>query len=93
MEELKNWIKENPSVFGGVLSFLSFVFGVCLVLGSVKDWDWLYEPDEHYQNNWTMGQISHYMGRDVARFIGFLGGMFFMGIGLYFMYQIYSEWK
>ena len=25
--------------------------------------------------------------------VGFLGGVFFMGIGLYFMYQIYSEWK
>ena len=26
MEELKNWIKENPLAFGGVLSLMSYVF-------------------------------------------------------------------
>ena len=36
MEELKNWIKENPLAFGGVLSFLSFVFGGLFGFGSSK---------------------------------------------------------
>ena len=79
MEELKNWIKENPLAFGGVLSLMSFVFGVCLVLGAVKDWDWLYEPDEHYQNNWTMGADKPLYGEECCSFYRIFRRVVFYG--------------
>ena len=50
----------------------------------------LAEPDEHYQNNWTMGQISRYLGRDMARVIGFFTGIFFIVIGIYFAYKAFT---
>lgn len=47
----------------------------------IEQWDWLYAPDAHYQSKWGMGQISRYLGRPVARIIGFAGGIFFAVVG------------
>jgi len=58
METLKEWVGKNPIVFGGIVALLLAAFGVCLIIGALKDWNWLYEPDGHYQNNWTMGHIK-----------------------------------
>ena len=90
MGTFKEWIKQNPYIAGGVIALLLAGFGICLIIGAIKDWDWLYEPDEHYQNNWTMGQISRYLGRKAARMIGVLGGVFFIVIGLYLSYIAFT---
>lgn len=76
-------------LFGKVIVLALFVLGICLIIGAIKNWNWLYEEDKHYQNNWNMGQISRYLGRDVARVIGFVGGIFLTIIGGYLLYGIF----
>ena len=90
METFKNWVGKNPITFGGIVALLLAAFGICLIIGALKNWDWLYEPDKHYQNNWTMGKISRYLGRDMARVIGFITGVFFIIIGIYFSYIAFT---
>ena len=90
METFKNWVGKNPITFGGIVALLLAAFGICLIIGALKNWDWLYEPDKHYQNNWTMGQISRYLGRDMARVIGFITSVFFIIIGIYFSYIAFT---
>ena len=55
MKTFKNWVGKNPITFGGIVALLLAAFGICLIIGALKNWDWLYEPDKHYQNNCTMG--------------------------------------
>ena len=55
METFKNWVGKNPITFGGIVALFLAAFGICLIIGALKNWDWLYEPDKHYQNNCTMG--------------------------------------
>ena len=76
-ERIEQWIKNNPTIFGKIIAVVVFVFDVCLIIGAIRDWNWLYAPDPHYQSKWGMGQISRYLGRPVARIIGFAGGIFF----------------
>ncbi|MDO4729160.1 MAG: Imm17 family immunity protein [Bacteroidota bacterium] len=83
MEYLESWIDNNKPLFGKIISLLLLGLGICLVVGAFKNWDWLYAADKHYQNNWTMGQISRYLGRTTARIIGFFGGVFIIFIALY----------
>lgn len=87
---LKELIGSNPITFGGIVALLIAAFGICLIIGTLKNWDWLYEPDKHYQNNWTMGQISCYLGRDMARVIGFITGVFFIIVGIYSSYIAFT---
>ena len=61
-ERIEQWIKNNPTIFGKIIAVVVFVFGVCLIIGAIRDWDWLYVPDD-YQSKWGMGQISCYSGR------------------------------
>ncbi|WP_316807396.1 Imm17 family immunity protein [Pedobacter agri] len=87
MEEKTNqWISNNPSLFGKGVAVVVLLFGICLMVGAIKNWDWLYKADGHYQNNWSMGQISRYLGRDTARIIGFCGGILFTAIGGFLVY-------
>jgi len=51
---LKELIGNNPIILG-IIFLLLTALGVCYIIGAVKNWDWLYEPDKHYQNNCTMG--------------------------------------
>jgi hypothetical protein len=51
---LKELIENNPIILG-IIFLLPTALGVCYIIGAVKNWDWLYEPDKHYQNNCTMG--------------------------------------
>ena len=90
METFKNWVGKNPITFGGIVALLLAAFGICLIIGALKNWDWLYELDKHSQNNWTMGQISRYLGRDMARTIGFITGVFFIIVGIYFSYIAFT---
>ena len=49
METFKNWVGKNPITFGGIVALLLAAFGICLIIGALKNWDWLYEPDKHYR--------------------------------------------
>ena len=93
MDKIEEWIKNNPGIFGKIISVVCLVFGICLIIGSVKDWDWLYAADKHYQNNWGMGQISRYLGRGNARIIGFIGGIFFTVFGCILIYGAFFKTK
>ena len=89
-ERIEQWIKNNPTIFKKIIAVVIFIFGVCLIIGAVRDWDWLYAPDAHYQSKWGMGQISRYFGRPVARIIGFVGGIFFAVVGGVFIYGVFK---
>ena len=88
-ERIEKWIKNNPAIFRKIIAVVVFVFGVCLIIGAIRDWDWLYAPDD-YQSKWGMGQTSRYLGRPVARIIGFAGGVFFAVIGGIFVYGVFK---
>lgn len=60
------WITGHPITVGWFIAIGLTALGVCFIVGAVKDWDWLYEPDDHYQNNSCMGQITRYLGRGTA---------------------------
>jgi|GEM_PF-129701 len=92
-DKVGSWMQHNPGTFGKILSVVIFAFGVCLIVGAVKDWDWLYSADGHYQNNWSMGQISRYLGRGTARVIGFVGGLMMLAIGGFFLYAAFFTYK
>ncbi|WP_022820236.1 Imm17 family immunity protein [Fusobacterium russii] len=74
-EKIGSWIKNNPNIFGKIVAIVFFIFGICLIIGAFKDWDWLYAPDKEYHSRWSMGQLSRYYGRKTARFVGFLAGI------------------
>lgn len=93
MDKIEEWIKNNPGIFGKIISVVCLVFGICLIVGAVKDWDWLYAADKHYQNNWGMGQVSRYLGRGNARIIGGVGGIIFIAIGCILIYGAFFKTK
>ncbi|WP_300671733.1 immunity 17 family protein [Soonwooa sp.] len=74
-DKIKSWMHSNPGAFGKILSVSLLAVGVFLVLGAIKNWDWLYAPDRSYQSNWSAGQISRYLGRATARIIGAAVGL------------------
>ena len=76
--------KNNPNIFGKILSIVVFLFGICLIIGAFKDWDWLYAEDKEYHTRWSMGQLSRAWGRKTARLVGFLGGIGITVFGMYF---------
>lgn len=88
---MSDWIKNNKALASQFVAFIIFSFGIVLIIGAVKDWNWLYQPDGHFQNNWNMGQISRYLGRTTARVIGFVGGVALTGIGAFWSYQIFVK--
>jgi formate-dependent nitrite reductase membrane component NrfD len=72
---MSDWLQNNKSLAGSILFLLLFILGVLFIVGSFKNWDWLYKADGSYQNNWSMGQISRYIGRRPARILGFCVGV------------------
>ncbi len=76
IDSLVSWVVKHPNIFGKSLSIVIFTLGILLIIGAIKDWDWLYAPDSHYRNNWTMGQISKFFGRKIARLVGGVFGAF-----------------
>jgi hypothetical protein len=75
IEKIKDWIHNNGSTFSKIVSLAFLVFGILVIIGALKNWDWLYKPDESYQNKWTIGQLSRYLGRNTARIVGFILGV------------------
>lgn len=76
-EKIGSWIKEHPSNFQKIVASVIFLFGICLMIGAIRDWSWLYAPDKEYHYKWSLGKVSRYCGRKTARVIGFIGRIFF----------------
>ncbi|MBK6381130.1 MAG: immunity 17 family protein [Chitinophagaceae bacterium] len=75
IEKIKDWIHNNGSTFSKIVSLAFLVFGILVIIGALRNWDWLFKPDESYQNKWTIGQLSRYLGRNTARIVGFILGV------------------
>lgn len=85
---MNDWIKSHKVIAGQLTALTILIFGILLIIGAYKNWDWLYAPDGHYQNNWTLGQVSRYTGRKSARIIGFFGGLLVVFIGGFWSYTL-----
>jgi len=81
----------NGTTFGKMVSLLILVFGILCIVGSIRNWDWLYKPDASYHNKWTIGQVSRYLGRTTARVIGFVGGLLLVLAGAAWSYAAFFK--
>jgi hypothetical protein len=89
--KIQDWIRNNSGIVGKLISLAFLLLGILLVIGSLKNWDWLYKPDEAYHNRWTIGQVSRYLGRDSARIIGAIGGLLLIFAGGYWSYVVFLK--
>ena len=90
-ENAKSWIHNNSALFGKMLSLAFLVFGILVIIGAIRNWDWLYKPDESYHNRWTIGQVSRYLGRGTARVLGAIGGLLIIFAGAVWSYKAFSK--
>lgn len=87
-----NWLDNNPNAFGEILALTFTTMGVLMIIGAIKDWDWLYAPDGEYHHKWTMGQISRYLGRRTARIWGaIVGGFILLPLGVMMIYGTFFK--
>ena len=91
IEQIRSWMHNNGGTFSKMVSLAFLVFGILVVIGAVKDWDWLFKPDIGYHNKWTIGQISRYMGRTPARILGFIGGLLLIAVGSFWSYLAFTR--
>ena len=89
IEKIRSWMHNNSETFGKMVSLAFLVFGILVIIGTIKNWDWIYKPDESYHNRWTIGQMSRYLGRDTARVIGFVGGLILIVAGGVWTYSAF----
>ena len=83
-----NWIDTHQNTAMLILGSALTSMGILMIIGAIKDWDWLYAPDGEYHHKWTMGQISRYLGRGTARICGITGALFlFLPLGLMLVYS------
>lgn len=81
----------NPALFGKLVALAILLFGVLVIIGAVRNWDWIYKPDESYHNRWTIGQVSRYAGRNTARVVGFVGGVVLVVAGAVWSYKLFTR--
>jgi hypothetical protein len=91
VDKIRTWIHQNSGLFSTMVSLAFLVFGVLVVVGAVRNWDWLFKPDESYHNKWTIGQVSRYLGRGPARVLGFVGGLILIIAGAVWSYMSLSR--
>ena len=91
MDKVTNWMNSNGGLVGKMVSLVVLIFGLLVIIGAIKNWDWLYKPDASYHNKWTMGQISRYLGRGTARVIGCVGGLLLVIAGTYWTYAAFFK--
>lgn len=84
-------LQTSPGLVGKTFALALLVFGVLCIVGAVKNWDWIYKPDESYHNRWTIGQISRYAGRNTARLIGAVGGVLLVVAGAVWSYKLFTK--
>ena len=56
---LKELIGNNPIILG-IIFLLVTAFGICYIIGAVKNWDWLYNPNPYGS---LIQRASHFLGR------------------------------
>jgi len=88
IEKIKNLISDNPGLTSKIFALVVFAAGLFLIIGAIKDWDWIYKPDESYHNWYSTGQVSRYLGRGTARVLGFIAGLFIMFVGGVWSYSV-----
>src|SRR4051812_31808918 len=91
IQKIKVWIHNNGDTFSKMVSLAFLVFGILVVIGAIKNWDWLYKPDDSYHNKWTIGQLSRYLGRRPARIAGFFGGLLLIAVGSFWSYRAFLK--
>ena len=91
IEKIRSWIHSNGGTFSKIVSLAFLVLGILVVIGAIRNWDWLYKPDASYHNKWTIGQISRYMGRTPARILGFVGGLLLVAVGSFWSYLAFTR--
>ena len=91
MEKIRDWINNNGGIVGKMVSIVILIFGILVIIGAILNWDWLFKPDGHYQNKWTIGQLSRYLGRNTARVIGFIGGLIITIAGATWSYMTFFK--
>ena len=90
-ENIRSWMHNNGALLGKMVSMAFLIFGILVVIGSIKDWDWIYKPDESYHNRWTIGQVSRYLGRGTARILGAIGGLILIFAGAIWSYKSFTK--
>ena len=91
IDKAKGWIQSNPGIFSKIISLAFLLFGIIVVVGAILNWDWLFKPDASYQNKWTIGQISRYLGRNNARILGLIGGLILVFAGGWWSYMAFFK--
>ena len=89
--QMKTWLAVNAGALSKIVSLAFLAFGILVVIGAIKNWDWLYKPDIAYHNKWTIGQISRYLGRNTARVVGFVGGLLLILAGAVWTYMSFTK--
>ena len=76
---VEKWIGKNPNLVMAAVAVALIIYGVLSMIGALKNWDWLYEPDTQFSGNplqqWSPGKISYEYGRKAGRLYGFLIGL------------------
>lgn len=90
-DKIDQWIKKKPNIFQKIVATVLFIFGILLMVGPVKNWDWLYTSDKEYHSEWSMEQLSRYFGRTTACVIGFIGGGVIFAVGSAFVYSTFFK--
>jgi hypothetical protein len=90
-DKVTNWMNNNGGLVGKMVALAILVFGLLVIIGAIKNWDWLYKPDASYHNRWTIGQVSRYLGRGTARIIGVVGGLLLVIAGAYWTYAAFFK--
>lgn len=89
--QLKALLAINPGLLTKLVSLSFLLIGILVVVGAIKNWDWIYKPDVAYHNKWTIGQISRYLGRNTARVCGFVAGLLLILAGAVWSYMAFTK--
>ena len=89
--QIKTWLLINAGLLSKMVSLAFLVLGFLVVIGALKNWDWLYKPDVAYHNKWTIGQVSRYLGRNTSRVLGFGGGLLIIIAGAVWSYMAFTR--
>ena len=84
---LKELIGNNPIILG-IIFLLVTAFGICYIIGAVKNWDWLYNPNP-YGSLIQRASIpyTHSALPITARVLGFIFGIVLTVIGIFAFYD------
>lgn len=82
-DDVRAYLKVHPQLLG----LIFFTFGLVMIYGAWKNWNWLYAPDGGMRG---LGGISAYLGRKAARIAGVILGLMIIGASMV-MFMV-KEW-